>query len=69
MVISDMHIPTTFFGWLISHVSRWILFQPQIGENIRGVLPSLIEEAGFENLKIVCTYFGYISVFTATKPV
>ena len=69
MVISDMHIPTTFFGWLISHVSRWILFQPQIGENIRGVLPSLMEEAGFEKPEIVCTYFGYISVFTTTKPV
>ena len=69
MVISDMHIPTTFFGWLISHVSRWILFQPQIGENIRGVLPSLIEEAGFEKPKIVCTYFGYISIFTTTKPI
>ena len=68
MVISDMHIPTTFFGWLISHVSRWILFQPQIGENIRGVLPSLIKEAGFEKPEIVCTYFGYISVFTTTKP-
>ncbi len=69
MVISDMHIPTSFFGWLISHVSRWILFQPQIGENIRGVLPSLIEEAGFKDLKIVCSYFGYISVFTSTKPI
>ena len=68
MVILDMHIPTSLFGWLISHISRWILFQPQIGENIRGVLPSLIEEAGFEKPKIVCTYFGYISVFITTKP-
>ncbi len=69
MVISDMHIPTTFFGWLISHVSRWILFQPQIGENIKGVLPGLIEQAGFEKPKIVCTYFGYISVFSTMKPI
>jgi ubiquinone/menaquinone biosynthesis C-methylase UbiE len=68
MVISDMHIPTTLFGWLISHVSRWILFQPQIGENIRGVLPALIEQAGFEKPEIVCTYFGYISVFITQKP-
>ena len=68
MVISDMHIPTSMFGWLISHVSRWILFQPQIGENIRGVLPYLIEQAGFTKAKLVCTYFGYISIFTTVKP-
>ena len=68
MVISDMHIPTTLFGSLISHASRWILFQPQIGENIRGVLPSLIEQAGFDKPEIVNNYFGYISVFTTTKP-
>lgn len=68
MVISDMHIPTTLFGSLISHASRWILFQPQIGENIRGVLPSVIEQAGFEKPEIVDNYFGYISVFTTSKP-
>ncbi len=68
MVISDMHTPGSIFGWLISHASRWLLFQPQIGENIRGVLPSLMEEAGFENPEIVATYFGYIAIFTTIKP-
>ena len=68
MLILDMHTPTTFMGSLISHASRWILFQPQIGENIRGLMPILIEKAGFDKPEIVATYFGYISVFLTQKP-
>jgi ubiquinone/menaquinone biosynthesis C-methylase UbiE len=68
LVIADMHVPTTFLGALISHLSRWILFQPQIGENIRGVLPGLIEKAKFTAPELVKTYFGYIAVFSSRKP-
>ena len=68
LIISDMHAPTTFMGTMISHASRWLLFQPQIGENIRGVMPDLIEEAGFAKTKIITTYFGYIAVFSSRKP-
>lgn len=67
LVIADMHVPTTWMGWLVSHVSRWFFMQPQIGENIRGVLPALIEEAGFGPPEIVAQYFGYISVFLTTR--
>jgi ubiquinone/menaquinone biosynthesis C-methylase UbiE len=67
LVIADMHIPTTWMGSLVSHVSRWFFMQPQIGENIRGVLPGLIESAGFTPPQIVARYFGYIAVFFATK--
>jgi ubiquinone/menaquinone biosynthesis C-methylase UbiE len=67
LVIADMHIPTTWMGWLVSHVSRWFFMQPQIGENIRGVLPTLIKEAGFRPPEIVAQYFGYISVFVTTQ--
>ena len=47
LVVADMHVPSTWMGTLVSHVSRWLLMQPQIGENIRGVLPGLMEAAGF----------------------
>jgi len=67
LVIADMHIPTTWMGALVSHVSRWFFLQPQIGENIRGVLPSLIEKAGFDPPKNVCNYFGYIAIFMSQK--
>jgi ubiquinone/menaquinone biosynthesis C-methylase UbiE len=67
LVVADMHIPTTRIGALISHVSRWFFLQPQIGENIRGVLPDLIVEAGFHPPLSVAHYFGYITVFATTK--
>jgi ubiquinone/menaquinone biosynthesis C-methylase UbiE len=68
LVIADMHVPGTWMGALVSHVSRWFFMQPQIGENIRGVLPGLIEAAGFERPQIVATYFGYIALFSTRKP-
>jgi len=68
LVISDMHIPETIMGSLIAHASRWLLFQPQIGENIRGVLPSVIEGAGFTSPRLIKTYLGYITLFLSEKP-
>jgi ubiquinone/menaquinone biosynthesis C-methylase UbiE len=68
LVIADMHIPTTWMGAIVSHVARWFFLQPQIGENIRGVLPGLIEKAGFEPPMHVSTRFGYIATFFSQKP-
>ena len=67
LVIADMHVPTTRMGALVSHVSRWFFMQPQIGENIRGVLPDVIQGAGFAPPEIAATYFGYIAVFNTSK--
>lgn len=68
LVIADMHVPTTRMGALVSHVSRWFFMQPQIGENIRGVLPSVITGAGFLPPAVVAVYFGYITLFDSRKP-
>lgn len=68
LVISDMHVPTTFWGAVTSHISRWFFLQPQIGENIKGVLPVLIEESGFSTPNLMASYLGYISVFKSNKP-
>lgn len=68
LVVSDMHIPETIMGSLIAHASRWLLFQPQIGENIRGVLPELIEGTGFSKPELIKTHLGYITVFLSEKP-
>jgi ubiquinone/menaquinone biosynthesis C-methylase UbiE len=67
LVIADMHRPATWMGALVSHISRWFFMQPQIADNIRGVLPELIASAGFISPKIQATYFGYIAVFTSEK--
>jgi ubiquinone/menaquinone biosynthesis C-methylase UbiE len=67
LIIADMHVPTTWMGALVSKVSRWFFLQPQIAENTRGVLPGLIEDAGFPEPEIVAEYFGYIAVFYCEK--
>jgi len=68
LIIADMHTPTTWMGALVSHIARWFFWQPQIGENIRGVLPSLIVKTGFLPPNLISTYFGYIAVFESRKP-
>ncbi len=68
LVIADMDKPTTLLGALVSHASRWLFMQPQIAENIRGVLPELMVEAGFLPPQRAAHFFGYISVFTTIKP-
>jgi ubiquinone/menaquinone biosynthesis C-methylase UbiE len=68
LVVADMHVPSTWMGALVSHISRWFFMQPQIGENIRGVLPDVIEGAGFLRPEIVATYFGYVALFNTHKP-
>ena len=68
LIIADTHTPTTWMGALVSHIARWFFWQPQIGENIRGVMPSLIEKTGFLPPNHVSTYFGYIAVFESRKP-
>jgi ubiquinone/menaquinone biosynthesis C-methylase UbiE len=67
LVIADMHTPVNFSGCLVSHVARYFFMQPQIGENIRGVLPGLIEDAGFKTPILAAMYFGYIAIFSAQK--
>ena len=68
LIVADMHVPTTWMGALVSHVSRWFFMQPQIGENIRGILPEIIAQAGFQPPEIVATYFGYVALFDTSKP-
>jgi ubiquinone/menaquinone biosynthesis C-methylase UbiE len=67
LIIADMHTPVTLLGSLVSHVSRYFFMQPQIGENIRGVLPRLIEDAGFNPPVLAAMYFGYIAIFSSQK--
>lgn len=68
LIIADMHTPTTVMGSIVSHTSRYFFMQPQIGENIRGVMPLIIAEAGFDTPVEVRSFFGYITVFSSKKP-
>ena len=68
LVVADMDKPTTLMGALVSHASRWLFLQPQIGENIRGLLPDVMARAGFLPPQRVAHYFGYITLFATTRP-
>lgn len=68
LIVADMHMPVTRWGWLISHSARWLLMQPEIGENIAGILPQLMAEAGFAPARLAAMYFGYIGLFITIKP-
>ena len=68
LLVADMHTPSTFFGALVSHTARWFFLQPEIAENIKGVMPELIEQAGFVRPDLLKMYFGYIALFATHKP-
>lgn len=68
LVILDMHRPDSFSGTVVSHMSRWLFLQPEIGENMRGVLPSLISEAGFSPPRLAANDLGYLATFVTQKP-
>lgn len=68
LVVADMHTPTTLFGRIISYAARWLLLQPEISENIRGVLPLAMQQVGFPAPALHAVYGGYIAVFFTSKP-
>lgn len=68
LVIVDMHCPTTPWGTAISYAARWLFAQPEIGENIQGMLPILMMKAGFAPPQLISVFFGYIATFTTIKP-
>jgi ubiquinone/menaquinone biosynthesis C-methylase UbiE len=68
LIVADMHTPSTLMGRLISYGARWCLLQPEIGENISGVLPKLMHQAGFEQPQLQAMFFGYIALFATRKP-
>jgi len=67
LVIADMDRPRTAFGFLVSYAARYFLMQPEIGENIGGILPVLIGNAGFSPPALSAVYFGYIAIFLSRK--
>jgi ubiquinone/menaquinone biosynthesis C-methylase UbiE len=68
LIVADMHAPSTLMGKLISYGARWFFMQPEIGENISGVLPVLMHKAGFEQPRLQAMFFGYIALFATFKP-
>ena len=69
IVIADMGPPCNILGALLSYPSWLLLRQPEIRENMLGLLPRLISEAGFAGLAEEARLLGCIYVYSARKPV
>lgn len=67
MVLVDVDVPTTWFGWLCARSGEWLFRQPEIGENIDGRLPLLFEEAGFVDVQRLAHDMGYVTTFELHK--
>lgn len=67
LLLADMDTPYTPLGWALS-LGAWKIFrQPEIKENIDGVMADLIVEQGFVKLEKAARFSGYIAVWSAEK--
>lgn len=67
LITADIDRPSTWLGWLSGWAGRWLLLQPELADNLRGRLPSLMTEAGFVDVRQVAHVHGLISFFTARR--
>lgn len=65
----DIDKPTTVLAAIIGWTSRYILFQPELEDNLNGRLPDFIREAGFRDVSRREHLYGMVSFYTARKPV
>lgn len=66
---ADIDRPTTWLARLIGWAGRYLLFQPELEDNLNGKLPELIRAAGFRDVQQQEHLYGLVSFFTARKPV
>lgn len=67
LLVADMDQPYTALGWTMSWTA-WKLFrQPEIKENMDGILRREIPAAGFSGLTELGRFSGYISVLQARR--
>jgi ubiquinone/menaquinone biosynthesis C-methylase UbiE len=68
LVTADVDRPTTAAAWLTGWGARWALVQKELADNLRGLLPGLMEGAGFADVRRVDHVYGLVSFWTARKP-
>ena len=68
LLICDMHRPYTLSGWIVSLAARWLFRQSEIAENIAGLMPDMINAAGFEQVAVCDQALGYLTTWSARKP-
>jgi ubiquinone/menaquinone biosynthesis C-methylase UbiE len=67
-VIVDVDCPVNWFGRLCAYAGYWLFEQPEIKENIDGVLREVMDSGPFaDRWQVLSTDSGYISTFRLTK--
>ncbi|SHI52714.1 phosphoethanolamine N-methyltransferase [Malonomonas rubra DSM 5091] len=67
LLIADMDRPYTWLGWAMSWVAWKLLRQPEIKENMDGLLHELIDQGGFSKPNEIGRFSGYIKVLLAKR--
>lgn len=67
LITADIDRPSTMLGWLTGWAGRWLLLQPELEDNLRGLLPALMQAAGFIDVRRADHVHGLISFWTATR--
>ncbi|MFZ5761527.1 MAG: class I SAM-dependent methyltransferase [Thermodesulfobacteriota bacterium] len=67
LLTADIDCPTTLLAKVAGWLGRYLLFQPELDDNLRGRLPRLMEEAGFVGVRRLAHLHGLISFFLAEK--
>lgn len=65
---ADIDRPSTWLAGLIGWGGRYLLFQPELEDNLNGRLPELMREADFRDVQRPEHLYGLVSFFTARKP-
>ena len=47
LITADIDRPSTLLGWLTGWLGRWLLLQPELADNLRGLLPELMAQCWF----------------------
>jgi len=67
-VVADMDRPTNLFGKTMGTVAVWLFHQPEMAENLRGLLPELFRQAGLDAIEPVSRILGLITTYSMRRP-
>jgi ubiquinone/menaquinone biosynthesis C-methylase UbiE len=68
LITADIDRPTSVWGWIMGWGARYLLIQKELEDNLNGLLPELMEQSGFTNVRKVDHVHGLVSFFSANKP-
>jgi ubiquinone/menaquinone biosynthesis C-methylase UbiE len=68
LLTADIDRPTTLLAKLTGWGGRYLLMQPELEDNLLGLLPDFMHRAGFRLVEKKEHVYGLVSFFTARKP-